>query len=387
MPRLPFLSIPPTLRSRALTTIVVSLALVAGFTGHVHGQCPPRLVGVTAWSHGDYWPTGGPDSLIRGLAYDGTYYYVADIREPGYNYAGAVYVYDANGFVKKIPKAPPVQGTHFPHGVAVDGVSMWVTDYVGRTIYQYNVASGNLIRKFRSPPAVGNPVRLDFDSKTRTLWVTGYANPRVYQVGLDGKVVSSFFAGAVVSKSKLVALAGNNSVWIADTEADPTSLHLLHRYSFTGQLLEAHTFVTGWSVMATNINDRSNGFYQDTTPVFDPGTNTYRGRIEHYVIGATCSEIEAATRVLAGYLDRLAVNVFRASNDYARAGVRSALANKARAAANAMRKCDKRTATNLLNQLLQRVDDEAPPNDWMSASVERDLVRLVVQGLIAALEC
>jgi len=245
----------------------------------------PQLVGVTPWSHSqDVADPHVNNNPIRGLAYDGHYYYIADIAEPGYNRAGTIYIYDENGFVRKIPDTPPVQGVHFPHGVATDGVSVWTTDYWGRKVYQYDIETGQLVDQFSAP--ISSPVRLDYDQSTNTLWMTGYNNPNVYQVDMNGSVVSSF-ATTGLGVNIIIALDGAGGIWVASDEANAESgthppIHLLKKYSLTGSLLEEYNFFTGWWAMATNINDRSDGFYQDTKPVIAPGSSTLLSRIEHY---------------------------------------------------------------------------------------------------------
>ncbi|MBM4202478.1 MAG: hypothetical protein FJ189_14505, partial [Gammaproteobacteria bacterium] len=86
----------------------------------------PVLVKTTSWTHS--YPEAN-----RGLAYDGTYYYLAHITYD----VPRIDVYDDDGLVKSIPK-PAGAGHFWPHGVAVDGQQkkIWTADYFGNTIYE-----------------------------------------------------------------------------------------------------------------------------------------------------------------------------------------------------------------------------------------------------------
>ena len=83
-------------------------------TAHSAGLLADKIISgkTTSWGH----PTT-ETSYIRGLAYDGHYYYVADCNDslinnrPNDN-TGRIYIYDNDGkLYKKIPEIPPVTGS------------------------------------------------------------------------------------------------------------------------------------------------------------------------------------------------------------------------------------------------------------------------------------
>ena len=250
---------------------IVLIPVVLGFlflwttlVAQAADQLVPRLERTTTWSAED-------SGYIRGLAYDGKYYYVA-VTGP----AGHIDIYDENGFVKRLNEA----SIYYPSGVATDGTKLWTADYLGGYIYEYLIETGELLRTFTSP--ISQPVRLDFDATTQTLWMTGYANLNVYQVDLNGVIVSSFpTSGLGVNIN--VALDGKGGLLVATSEANGENINLLRRYSLTGALLEdCPNFYTAYWAMATNINDRGYGFIQDTEPIFNSITGKYEVHFKHY---------------------------------------------------------------------------------------------------------
>ena len=128
----------------ALLLPIITILLTG--TSNLACATPQRslvLVSTTSWSY-PLDPDRPEESPIRGIAFDGHYYYITNIRD---NYldtpprpnddTGRVYIYDTDGhFIKRIPESLMgiPQGTFFPHGVATDGVKLWMTDYWGSNI-------------------------------------------------------------------------------------------------------------------------------------------------------------------------------------------------------------------------------------------------------------
>lgn len=258
-------------RGKFLTAALAAALMLSLPLGAFAGNSP-TLVRTTAW--------GFPEEFcLRGLAYDGHYYYIAGCGGAGF-FTGRIYIYDENGFVKQLPEDPPVDGVGFAHGVATDGVRLWTTDYFGGHIYEYEIASGHLSRSIDSP--VSTPVRLEFDSSTQTLWVNGAEDPNVYQVDLNGRIVSSFSAGGY-ARSKSTPLDGMGGLWVDNAEGGSPSL--LRRYTFAGELVEEiPAFTTGHWAMATNIHDRSAGFIVDAEAAYNPATGRNEHKIQHYAV-------------------------------------------------------------------------------------------------------
>ena len=258
-------------RTAALRLAMLVLAVIASVSAA--SAQGPILVGSTSWSHEE------PQSN-RGLAYDGTYYYIGQIvKNP------RIDIYSDTGFIKSIPVPAGVDWL-FPHGVAVDGhqQKIWATDYFGRTIFEFDFATGSLIRKIPSPiPA--NPLRLAYDPVSQTLWMTGYGNPRVYNVSLQGTILSSFTTSGY-GVGKAIAVDGSGSLLVGDGEnGGDGGVTLLRRYSPTGAVLEEFPdFGSQWDI-ATNVNDRDAGFFRTGPAFFNPATGRDEYRIEHYAFG------------------------------------------------------------------------------------------------------
>jgi sugar lactone lactonase YvrE len=235
----------------------------------------------TPWGH----PFGTSESFVRGLAYDGHFYYVADAadhyidKRPRDN-TGRIYIYDRHGtLIKRVPEKPPVRGVFFPHGVATDGVHLWTTDYFGGRIYEYHIATGKLLRTFPSP--IVQPIRLDYQASSKTLWLTGYGDPKVYQVNLNGRVRSSFAAGGLPGPNLNPALDGRGDLWVSGIGLDGSNQ--LKRFSSEGAPLQSYAD-PGWTSMATNINDRSGGYVQDLPTVFNAAKNRWEARLQHFTV-------------------------------------------------------------------------------------------------------
>lgn len=237
-------------------------------------------------------------SSVRGLAFDGRYIYVADIldhlydRRPRDN-TGRVYIYDLDGnFVKRIPEVPPVRGVFFPHGAAVDGRRLWVTDYFGGRIYEYEVATGALLRSFASP--VPNPIRLDFQPKTQTLWVVSRDDPRVYEVTLQGQVKSSFLTSGMAPDYN-VTIDGRGDFWVSNARLGDMP-PVWKRYSAAGVELQSDLGEPGWITIATDVNRRDHTLIRDLQPVWDAGRKrwvTHFQRIDVASIGGDVQGLAA----------------------------------------------------------------------------------------------
>ncbi len=98
--------------------------------------------------------------------------------------------------------------------------------------------------------------------------------------------------------------------------------------------------------------------------------------------GVTSGFLENATRQLASAILSLNLNQFNGPNNNANSGRRTALANRASEAANLIAQGHYAGATAALSSLLDKIDDEMPPPDWMSSSPVKtalaDQVRLII---------
>lgn len=101
--------------------------------------------------------------------------------------------------------------------------------------------------------------------------------------------------------------------------------------------------------------------------------------------GATSSWLEATTRQIALHVAELDLAEFAAPNNNARAGRRTALSNHLSAAANAMAVSNSSAATGQLLALLQKIDDQPAPPDWMDSGPEKTALQNHVLLLIALL--
>ena len=162
--------------------------------------------------------------------------------------------------------------------MATDGVKLWATDYWGSHIYEYNIATGEQKRKFKSP--VKNPVRLDYQASTKTLWLTAYGDPKIYKIGLNGKILSSFTtSGFGVHINP--ALDGRGGLWLSTPEAIPSG-PVLKRSTLDGTILKTYTgFEPGYWGVATNIFNRGSAI-KDLKPVFNPVTNHWESKFQHF---------------------------------------------------------------------------------------------------------
>jgi hypothetical protein len=234
----------------------------------------------TTWGH----PVDGGYSFVRGLAYDGRFYYVADcndyfIDKRPNDFTGRIYIYDRRGqLIKRIPETPPVRGTGFGHGVATDGVRLWTTGHGDPHIYEYNVSSGQLLRRIDSP--VELPIRLDFQAASQTLWLTAYNDPRVYQINLRGQVISTVTASGF--GDGVPALDGRGDLWLA--RAAGAGEGTIVRYAGDSTALQQPYAAQAYWSMATDINDRTAGFVVDTAAAYNEERQRWEVRLQHYAV-------------------------------------------------------------------------------------------------------
>ncbi len=83
--------------------------------------------------------------------------------------------------------------------------------------------------------------------------------------------------------------------------------------------------------------------------------------------GVSSDFIEAAIRDLCDFIGSLPLDRFAAPNNNARQGRRNAICNKLNAAANAVAAGDLEEASDQLESLLEKVDGEGQPPDWMAS--------------------
>ncbi len=80
------------------------------------------------------------------------------------------------------------------------------------------------------------------------------------------------------------------------------------------------------------------------------------------------------------------MGLFNGPNDNANRGRRNALANRATDAANAIAAGDLQGAIDELTSLLEKIDGQSPPPDWMHDSTEKTALADDVELLISLLE-
>jgi hypothetical protein len=96
------------------------------------------------------------------------------------------------------------------------------------------------------------------------------------------------------------------------------------------------------------------------------------------------SELEAAARHVAGMIDALNLGLFTGPNDNSNLGRRNSLSTRVRNAANAIAAGDNAAARAILEGVLEKLDGAEPPEDWIAASSQRDLIALFI-GILAGL--
>jgi hypothetical protein len=102
--------------------------------------------------------------------------------------------------------------------------------------------------------------------------------------------------------------------------------------------------------------------------------------------GETEDVLEEAARLIGSTILDLDLSLFSGPNDNANRGRRNALANRANTAANEIADGDAQGAIDALTSLLEKVDDQSPPPDWMHPSPEKSDLAACVAQLIAVLE-
>ena len=100
----------------------------------------------------------------------------------------------------------------------------------------------------------------------------------------------------------------------------------------------------------------------------------------------TSGFIEDELRNLGNEVLDLDISLIDANNQNAAQGRINALSNKAIAAANAVAAGDIEEAIDQLNSLLQKVDGDSQPKDWLVDSAEKDLIANQIANLIVLLE-
>jgi hypothetical protein len=98
--------------------------------------------------------------------------------------------------------------------------------------------------------------------------------------------------------------------------------------------------------------------------------------------GVTSGFIEDEARETADNILALNLGAFNGPNNNANSGRRTALANKATAAANLIAAGDYDGAISALSSLLEKIDDQSPPPDWMSSSSEKTALADEVEFMI-----
>jgi hypothetical protein len=101
--------------------------------------------------------------------------------------------------------------------------------------------------------------------------------------------------------------------------------------------------------------------------------------------GATASFLEQSARKTATDIQNLDLSVFNGPNANANKGRRNALANRAIEAANAIAAGNITGAIDALTSLLEKIDGQSPPPDWIDDSPEKAALANEVSLLISLL--
>ncbi len=160
-------------------------------------------------------PTPGP--CPTGLAFDGTYLWVADrktdtlyaidpvtgeinkvIPSPGYWPMGLAfdgkYLWNVDLDDRLVYKIEPNSGTIedviycpcvYPQGLTYDGTYLWVSDSKTDMIYKLDTRDGTVLTSFVAPASASTG--LTFDGKY--LWVSDHGRDEIYMVTKDGEVL------------------------------------------------------------------------------------------------------------------------------------------------------------------------------------------------------
>ena len=111
-------------------------------------------------------------TLLRGLAYDGTFLWSCGEDENG----GGV-VFEIHPDTCQIDRSFPTPG-HAPSGICWDGTYIWITDRDSRHIDRLDTDSGKVLRSILAPGF--SPFGLAFDGQN--MWVTDSGTGRLYRL-------------------------------------------------------------------------------------------------------------------------------------------------------------------------------------------------------------
>lgn len=160
-----------------------------------------------------------------------------------------------------------------------------------------------------------------------------------------------------------------------------------------GLFLAGGTFSLGAGdddLFAYEVNGTEDLFRYDVDAVGVPRTTLFTNIIPSFNAGRgdlaarikTTGLLEDLANDLAERIRLLDLSLFNGPNSKANSGRRNALANRAEDAAAAIALGDIQSALDLLNSLLDKVDDQAPPADWISPSTEKTNLAAEVQRVI-----
>ena len=163
----------------------------------------------------------------RGLAFDGTYFYVGDIGSM------TVKMYDSDGnFIKSFGTGLV---TYFGHGVATDGTYIWTSDYgTNRMIYQYLISDASLVTSWVLPaPIEGGTKRLTYDGTN--LWIHTTTGGHVWIVDTSGNYVGKL----VVVTTDQAGICIDNDGYLLFIDYNTRRLY---KYNSEGDILANVTF-------------------------------------------------------------------------------------------------------------------------------------------------
>ena len=206
---------------------------------------------------------------VRGLAFDGKYYYVGIYSE------GLIKKYDLNGKLVDTIGKNDTPHPSLGHGVATDGKYIWTSDYSeNRKVYQYDISKNKKINSW-TVPMEGSPVRMTYDGTN--LWITVYDVSKVYKVSTEGKLLGSFpIARADISTG--IAADGKGNIFVSSGVTRQLKL-CSPTATIPGTVLKLYNSFPSSTIMATDSSNRSSGLYQINAA----------GEIEFFEIGSLLS--------------------------------------------------------------------------------------------------
>ena len=101
--------------------------------------------------------------------------------------------------------------------------------------------------------------------------------------------------------------------------------------------------------------------------------------------GDTANFLEEAIRLVCQSIQDLDLSLFNGANENANAGRRNSLAARCSNAANAIAEDDVESAVALLETVVQKVDGQSPPHDWMDDSPEKTAIAEDIAVLLLVL--